>query len=68
MGAQDQGTLAVSGLDSTFTLDVTPAKDVIIDNARVVAWDSSLQYNITASASRSGLLSSLAPPSTTGLS
>lgn len=66
MEAQGQGVLAVSGFGSIFTLDVTPSKDVIIDNAHVVAWDSSLQYNITASTARSGLLSSLMAPLTTG--
>lgn len=46
MEATGAGQLAVSGFGSGFILDVEIGKDVIIDNAHVVAWDSSLQYQI----------------------
>ncbi len=47
MEANGNGKLAVSGFGSGFILDVEPGKDVIIDNAHVVAWDSRLQYKIS---------------------
>lgn len=49
---QGQGQLVVAGLGAIFSIDVDPAKDVIVDNYHVVAWDSRLQY--TASMSTSG--------------
>ena len=41
------GQVAVSGFGSMFQLDVSPAKDLIIDNSHVVCWDSALQYQIS---------------------
>jgi uncharacterized protein (TIGR00266 family) len=41
------GQLAVSGFGSIATLDVEPGKDVVIDNAHVVCWDSALRYEIS---------------------
>ncbi|MFO1373418.1 MAG: TIGR00266 family protein [Agitococcus sp.] len=48
------GKLVVSGMGSLFTLDVDPNKDVIIDNAHVVAWDSRLQHKVSLSTSQGG--------------
>lgn len=48
------GKLVVSGMGSLFTLDVEPNKDVIIDNAHVVAWDSRLQHKVSLSTSQGG--------------
>jgi uncharacterized protein (AIM24 family) len=45
--ATGKGKLAVSGFGSGFILDVEPGKDMIIDNAHVVAWDSQLRYEIS---------------------
>ncbi len=45
--ATGKGKLAVSGFGSGFILDVEPGKDVIIDNAHVVAWDSQLHYELS---------------------
>jgi len=45
--AAGSGKLAVSGFGSSFVLDVEPGKDVIIDNAHVVAWDSALHHEIS---------------------
>ncbi|MFZ1828577.1 MAG: TIGR00266 family protein [Candidatus Competibacteraceae bacterium] len=47
MEATGKGNIAVSGFGSGFILDVAPGKDVIIDNAHVVAWDSQLHYEIS---------------------
>ena len=44
--ATGHGQLVVSGFGASFILDVTPGRDVIIDNAHVVAWDSQLRYEI----------------------
>ena len=48
------GKLIVSGMGSTFILDVEPNKDVIIDNALVVAWDSRLQHKVSLSTNQGG--------------
>ena len=48
------GKLIVSGMGSTFILDVEPNKDVIIDNAHVVAWDSRLQHKVSLSTNQGG--------------
>jgi len=45
--ASGVGKLAVSGFGSSFVLDVEPGKDIIIDNAHVVAWDSALHHEIS---------------------
>lgn len=52
--ATGQGKLAVSGFGSSFVLDVEPGKDVIIDNAHVVAWDSRLHHEVSVATHSSG--------------
>lgn len=47
MEATGSGKLAVSGFGAMFQLDVEAGKDVIIDNAHVVCWDSALKYEIS---------------------
>lgn len=47
METSGSGQVAVSGFGSLFQLDVEPGKDVIIDNAHVVCWDSALRYEIS---------------------
>lgn len=65
--AGGHGQLAVSGFGSIFVLDVEPGKDVIIDNAHVVAWDSSLRYEISVTTGNSsGLLGNLVNSVTSG--
>jgi uncharacterized protein (TIGR00266 family) len=46
MEAVGKGKLAISGFGSIFTLDVTPERDVVVDNAHAVAWSSALQHEI----------------------
>lgn len=41
------GQVVVSGFGSMFELDVSPGKDIIIDNAHVVSWQNTLQYEIS---------------------
>ncbi len=49
-----QGQVVVSGFGSVSTLDVTPGKEVVIDNSHVVCWDSNLQYEISVTTGKSG--------------
>lgn len=61
------GKLVVSGFGSIFTLECTPGKGLIIDNGHVVAWDSSLHYELSATTRKSqGLISSLVNSVTSG--
>ncbi|MBL8250457.1 MAG: TIGR00266 family protein [Candidatus Competibacter sp.] len=66
--ASGKGQLAVSGFGSIFMLEVEPGKDVIIDNAHVVAWDSGLRYelSVTTAKTGSGLLGNLINSVTSG--
>ncbi|NOT10353.1 MAG: TIGR00266 family protein [Methylococcaceae bacterium] len=65
--ATGTGKLAVSGFGSSFVIDVEPGKDVIIDNAHVVAWDSRLHHEISVTTGKSGgLLGSLVNSVTSG--
>ncbi|MDO9104413.1 MAG: TIGR00266 family protein [Methylovulum sp.] len=52
--ASGAGKLAVSGFGSSFALDVVPGKDITIDNAHVVAWDSRLHHEISVATRSSG--------------
>ncbi|MDR0717299.1 MAG: TIGR00266 family protein [Azoarcus sp.] len=61
------GQVAVGGFGSLFTLDVQQGKEVMIDNGHVVAWDSSLSYEIAVSTAQGrGLLGNLVNSVTSG--
>jgi uncharacterized protein (TIGR00266 family) len=60
------GQVVVSGFGSMSTLDVQPGRDVVIDNAHVVAWDSSLRYEISVTTQGGGFLSNLVNSQTSG--
>ncbi|WP_028100904.1 TIGR00266 family protein [Pseudoduganella violaceinigra] len=61
------GQLVVSGFGSMSQIEVEPGRDVTIDNAHVVAWDSSLRYELAvATRSSGGLLGSLVNSVTSG--
>ena len=65
--ASGVGKLAVSGFGSSFVLDVEPGKEVIIDNAHVVAWDSALHHEISVTTQQSsGILGQLVNSVTSG--
>ncbi len=65
--ATGAGKLAVSGFGSSFILDVDTGKDIIIDNAHVVAWDSSLHHEVSLTTRQSGgLLGQLVNSVTSG--
>ena len=48
------GQVVVSGFGSMFQLEVTPGKDMIIDNSHVVCWDSTLCYEISVTTGNTG--------------
>jgi uncharacterized protein (TIGR00266 family) len=54
METSGQGQLVVSGFGSMFELNVAPGKDVIIDNSHVVAWDSTLHYEVALGTTNTG--------------
>lgn len=54
------GQLAICGFGSVFEVPVSRGDVLTIDNKHVIAWDSRLRYNISASTSKSkGLLGNL---------
>ena len=61
MCTEGQGQVAICGFGSIFELEVHPGNDVVIDNQNLVAWDSTLHYEVSLSTrSRNrGLLSKL---------
>ncbi len=60
------GKLAVSGMGSSFVLDVEPGKDIVIDNAHVVAWDSALRHEVSVTTSSGGFMGRLVNSVTSG--
>ena len=46
METEGEGTILVSAFGDIIELDVTADKPLTVDNEHVVAWDSSLNYNI----------------------
>ncbi|WP_438013126.1 TIGR00266 family protein [Psychrobacter raelei] len=67
MQTQGQGQLVVSGFGSLFEIEVTPGKDVVIDNGHVVCWDSNLQYSLSVSTSKKkGFMSNIINSVTSG--
>jgi uncharacterized protein (TIGR00266 family) len=54
METSGNGQVVVSGFGSMFQLEVSPGKDMIIDNSHVVCWDSTLRYEISVTTGNSG--------------
>lgn len=59
MKTQGQGTVAVSGFGSVREIRVTRDRPMTVDNGHVVAWDASLDYELTINSSKSGLMGKL---------
>lgn len=66
MEAVGQGKLAVSGFGSIFTLDVTPGRDIVIDNNHAVAWSSNLHYEVGMPRTGGGFFGSIVNSVTSG--
>ena len=47
METSGTGQVVVSGFGSMFQIEVSPGKDMIIDNSHVVCWDNTLRYEIS---------------------
>lgn len=66
MEASGQGTLAVSGFGSIFTLDVAPGRETVIDNSHAVAWSSGLQFEVGMPNTGGGFFGTLVNSATSG--
>ncbi|MBH1970983.1 MAG: hypothetical protein RJA86_1036 [Pseudomonadota bacterium] len=60
------GKLAVSGMGSSFVLEVEQGKDIVVDNAHVVAWDSALRHEVSVTTSGGGFMGRLVNSVTSG--
>ena len=54
METEGEGTLIVSGFGDIIEVDLDGSKPFIVDNSHVVAWQSSLDYNIKAASGTFG--------------
>lgn len=61
-----RGQLAVAGLGTVMEMIVTPENPMIVDNNHVVAWDSTLSYELSVSTNKKGFLSNLVNSVTSG--
>lgn len=66
MGTEGSGTLAVSGFGSIREIRVTPERPVFVDNGHLVAWETTLEYELSINTGKSGLLGKLVNSQTTG--
>ncbi len=67
METSGMGKVAVSGFGSIYEMQIEAGKDIIVDNGHVVAWDSSLEYEVTMStSSSSGIFGKLLNSQTSG--
>jgi uncharacterized protein (TIGR00266 family) len=54
METSGSGQVVVSGFGAMFQLEVSPGKDMIIDNSHVVCWDNTLHYEVSVTTGSSG--------------
>lgn len=67
METAGHGQVCVSGCGTLMEIEVTPGNGITVDNGHVVAWDSTLQYNIGMPESKSrGLMGNLINSVTSG--
>ena len=67
METAGRGQVCVSGCGTLMEIEVTPENGITVDNGHVVAWDSTLQYNIGMPESKSrGLMGNLINSVTSG--
>ena len=66
MSTEGRGDVAVSGFGSIREVEVRPDRPINVDNGHLVAWDASLDYEVTLNTSRSGLMGKLIQSQITG--
>lgn len=66
MKTSGRGTLAVSGFGHVRAMKVAPDRPILVDNGHLVAWDASLEHELSINTSRSGLLGKLVQSQITG--
>ncbi len=66
MSTEGRGDVAVSGFGSIREVEVRPDRPINVDNGHLVAWDVSLDYEVTLNTSRSGLMGKLIQSQITG--
>ena len=64
--AEGEGRVAVSGFGSVRRIDIADSQKLIVDNGHLLAWEKSLDYELSINTSRSGLLGKLVSSQTTG--
>ena len=66
MATQGSGQVAVSGFGSVRELEVAEGQFLVVDNGHLVAWDRSLDYELSINTSHSGLFGKLINSQITG--
>lgn len=66
MATQGSGQVAVSGFGSVWELEVAEGQSLVVDNGHLVAWDCSLDYELSINTSHSGLFGKLINSQITG--
>lgn len=66
MATEGEGRVAVSGFGSVRRIDIADSQKLIVDNGHLLAWEKSLDYELSINTSRSGLLGKLVSSQTTG--
>ena len=66
MATQGSGQVAVSGFGSVRELEVAEGQSLVVDNGHLVAWDCSLDYELSINTSHSGLFGKLINSQITG--
>lgn len=66
MATQGSGQVAVSGFGSVRELEVAEGQSLVVDNGHLVAWDCSLDYELSINTSHSGLFGNLINSQITG--
>ena len=65
MATEGEGRVAVSGFGSIRRIDIADGQKLIVDNGHLLAWEKSLDYELSINTSRSGLLGKLVSSQTT---
>lgn len=65
MATEGEGRVAVSGFGSVRRIDIADGQKLIVDNGHLLAWEKSLDYELSINTSRSGLLGKLVSSQTT---